>query len=169
MASGTLMRGPSGYFRSIGALMGRGGEQPIEHRAKCLPAMAHLPFSLRGGFAEGAAEGRVIEEGIVAEAIRAARLAGDFALDRAAKGVEQLATIHEGDDANIAGGADGRVLELFEQEAVIGFAGGLGTGKAGGIDSGSAAEGIGFEAGIFGKQEAGGVFSVVARFQNGVL
>src|SRR5471032_1300873 len=45
----------------------------------------------------------------------------------------------------------------------------MGAGEARGIDAGRAAEGVYFQAGVIGEEQAGGVRAVMAGFDNSVL
>ena len=76
-----------------------------EQRAQGGAAVADHDLTLRGGFAERAFERRIVEQRIVAESVRPARLFQNLPFDRAAKCAEQAPAIGQRNHANESRGA----------------------------------------------------------------
>ena len=123
-----------------------------------------------GGFAEGAAEGGVVEQRVVAETARAAGFVDDAAFDCAAEGAAARAppstsaitqtnrAVRFSDAPSFS--SSSRLL----RSSVASWA-----GEARGMDAGSAAERVHLQAGIVGEQQAGACARVVRRLEDGVL
>src|SRR5438034_4853485 len=71
--------------------------QPAPELAKRLAAMTYCCFFRTFDFRERAAVRRVEEDRVVAESVRAARLPGDFALDRSRRLEYHLPAVGHGD------------------------------------------------------------------------
>src|SRR3954464_8638705 len=88
--------------------------------------MAHQSLALAIEFRERAAEWRVVEDGVVAEAVRAARLGRDLSLDRGDFLVQVGLAVGEGHTAVIACRAAGdaalaqRFRNLAELRRIVG-------------------------------------------------
>ena len=143
--------------------------QPPEHFAHGVPAMADRHFLLARRFAERAAEGRVVEQRIVAEAVLPAGFVQDEAFHRGAKRAHDLRTLSHRHDAHKAARAVGHAAHPFQQQPVVGFIGRAIAGKARRINAWRAAQGVHFKAGILGEQKAVRVLSVVGGLEFGVL
>src|SRR5438270_286838 len=85
--------------------------------------MAQRKFLLRGSFAEGAAERRDPEEGIVTEAPIAAFFLQRYALDRACVHANQTRPLHQYDPADESCRAILYAAHPLQQQTIIGFVG----------------------------------------------
>ena len=143
------------YGRAGEALCRRRARARLEggqHGAERLSAMAEGELLGGGGFAESEAERGRVEERIVSEAGGAPRLVEDDARHRAAKDATKALALDQRDYAHEARGPVGHASQLFEQQAVVGFVGGVRAGEAGGMNAGGAAEGVHFQARIVGEE-----------------
>src|SRR5262249_43387162 len=133
-----------------------------------LSAMAGFELLRVTGFAEGAAEGRVEEEGVVTEAVGAAGIVDDAPFDRAAIDAAQAVAFDEGDHADESGCAIFDAAELFEQAAVVGLVGCVRSTEPRREDTGGTAERVDFKTRVVGEKQAGGVAPVVTGLEDGV-
>lgn len=139
--------------------------QPGEELGDGVAAVGDGGFFFLGHFGEGAGGGGIEEVRIVAEAMFTAGGVEDGAFDGAAEGSEDTILVDEGDDADVASGAERLAGDFAHQAGVVV---GVVAGPAGGVDTGSAAEGVDLEAAVFGDEPAVGVASVVKGFFDGV-
>ena len=93
------------------------------------------------------------EEGIVAEAPLPFLRVEDRAFDGAAGDVGDFAALGQGEDTAEAGGAVPDFAESAEEFFAVTGIGRAGSGIAGGMDAGSAAEGIDLQSGIVGEDD----------------
>src|SRR5208282_2882223 len=98
----------------------------MEQRAKRRAAMTDGQLTFRGRFAERAAERRIVEQRIVAETMRPARLLQDRTFHCAAKSLAQTPAIRERNHANESCGAVTHATEALQQQLIVGFVGGAG-------------------------------------------
>ena len=168
-----LGSGGGGVYR-----LGLGGDffavvlEPGEDSAEGFAAVADLAFGGHVEFGGGFVELGEEEVGVVAEAVGAAGLAEEGALDV----VDEDGEVGGGDGE--CDGADEAGLELVvgdvgdgvhEFGVVVGVGGVAGdAGVAGGVDAGCAVEGVDAEAGVIGEGEEAGELGEVAGFFGGV-
>ncbi len=133
--------------------------------------MADEIFVGGGEFGEGFAGGAEEENGIVAEAARAARSGQDFAFDGAGENGDRAAATGQREHANEARAAVRRAarLHLGEQLGDAIGRGGVRAGVAGRVHAGFAAESVDDEAGIVGEHGQGGKAAVVQGLARGVF
>lgn len=146
---------PSGVFLEVLAQLGNGAG-----------AVADGVFLGLAEFGEGAVVAGGLEDGVVAEAVVTAWLFGDVAFHGAAEDADGFALLGQGEDADEAGGGGRAALQaaaglktrppgkLGEEFGDVVGVGGVFAGVAGGMHAGGAAEGVDFEAGVVGDDEA---------------
>jgi hypothetical protein len=149
-----------------------------EERTEGIASMGEVPFLFTPDFGEGEAEGGNEEKRVVTKAIGAAGLVEYLAFDDAFGAEEDFAVAGEGEGADETCGAGcvGESGEEGEEAEVVAsvFATGGGVevevvGEAGGAYAGVATEGVDFEAGIVGEDEAvGGEEGVGAGLDLGI-
>src|SRR5215470_6672226 len=117
--------------------------------------MADVQFLFLGGFAEGAAEGLVKEEWIVAEDSRPSRGPQNPAYDRAAPRADHAVTVCQGDRAYESRATVFHVPQILQQEAVVGSVGGALPGVARRKHARPSTERVYFQPGIVGEEKPG--------------
>src|ERR1022692_255353 len=93
--------------------------QMPEQRAQRRAAVADRQLTLRRRLAERAAKRRIVEQRVVAESMRPARLLQDPTLHRAAKRPEQAPTIHQRNHANESRGTAAHAAHSLQQQPVV--------------------------------------------------
>src|SRR5580704_933199 len=130
------------------------GPKKRQHFRQSPPAMAHLHFGLQRRFSESTAEGRIVEQRIVSEAIFAARGEQDFAFHFTSKVRDDLRALRQRDHADKSRAAILDALHLFEQQPVVFHVARFRTGEASRMYSGRTAERIHYQTGVFREYEA---------------
>src|SRR5439155_14345617 len=133
--------------------------------------MAHAVLLRAAHLAEGLPEGRIEEDGIVAEAVRASRLLRNPSLD-ALLGLEQDAAVPDRRHRRGESGAPSlrrQVLEAFEEHAVAIVVGRAFATEAARVEPGPAAEGVDRQPRIVGHREQPRLTRVVTRLEDRVL
>src|SRR3954452_6715679 len=131
--------------------------------------MADRPLLVSGDLAQGAIERRVEEDRVVAEAVRAARLLGDAALDDAVRFEDDLAVRGERDVADESGRARDEPLlrqpftNLRELDRVIG------PFPARRVHAGDTAERVDLQTGVIGDAGQPGRRRIVERLEARIL
>src|SRR5262245_44043941 len=132
-----------------------------------LAPMAHAVLVRGRGLAEGAAEGRIEEEGIVAEAIRTPGLLRDEALDRLLRFEEDTAVPHHGHRARElrAPLVARQAAQLLEQEPIPIRVARAFSPETARIQPGPTVERVDADPGIVGHGQQAGPARVVARLE----
>src|SRR5260221_8491717 len=133
--------------------------------------MADAILVLGPALPERAAEGRIEEERVVAEAVRAPRLLRDEAFDRLLRVEQDLASAHDRDRARETRAAllPGHPAQLLEEQPVAVGVRGVLAAEAAGVEAGPAVERVDGEARVVGHGQESRATRVVARLEDGVL
>src|SRR4051794_36175631 len=110
--------------------------------------MAYGELLLVGGFPEGAAEGLVVEERVVAEAASAARVVDNPPFDSSPIDTAHVACLDQRNGTDEAGGPVRDAAQILEQQPVVRLVGGVFARVARRVDAGRSAERVDFQAGI---------------------
>src|ERR1700690_173382 len=131
--------------------------------------MTYRQLAVTAYFAERAAEGWVVEQRVVPEAVGPARGIEDDTFHHASKRVQQAALLSQGDRADEPPATLLAIAEPLDHQAIVLLVGRMRSGEARRKHSGRAAESVHFQARIIREQRARRVDAVVERLLNGVL
>src|SRR5690242_8469163 len=102
--------------------------------------MAARILLLRWQFRERTAQRWIVEQGVVAEAVRAARRLGNPALHAPMKSLYELAVLNQSDDGPVPCRAIGYAAQFLQQQAIVGFVARAIARETGGADTRRAAQ-----------------------------
>src|SRR5258708_6282344 len=128
----------------------------MQHRTEGITTVADAELPFVPGLAERTAEGRVIEEGIVAESVGAAGFVQDLAFHGTAERGFHFACFGECDDADEAGGPVRLSRQALQQQGVIFEVMSIRSRIAGRTDTGLSMKSVDFETGVVSEQRARG-------------
>src|SRR5947209_6380958 len=90
-----------------------------EQRPERVPTMTDVELPRAIHLAKGAIEGRIVEQRVVSESARPARLAEDLARHFASKGAQHFPAFGQCDHTNEPGGTVRFVPQPLEQQAIV--------------------------------------------------